>query len=32
MPDLYTNKDDCCGCSACLNICPKNAYICLAAF
>ena len=21
------NKQDCCGCSACLNICPKNAFL-----
>lgn len=22
---LYDSKEDCCGCGACLNICPKNA-------
>ena len=25
MEKLYINKEDCCGCSACLNICPKHA-------
>ena len=24
VPVLYTNKEKCCGCSACINICPKN--------
>lgn len=24
-PVLYDNKKDCCGCGACVNICPKNA-------
>ena len=24
-PILYANKEDCCGCGACLNICPKQA-------
>lgn len=23
--DLYTRKEQCCGCSACMNICPKGA-------
>ena len=23
--DIFINKEDCCGCSACMNICPKNA-------
>lgn len=23
--DLYGDKQDCCGCAACFNICPKNA-------
>lgn len=22
---LYKNKEDCCGCSACYSICPRNA-------
>ncbi len=25
MVELFANKNDCCGCSACANICPKNA-------
>lgn len=25
MISLYTNKENCCGCSSCMNICPKNA-------
>ena len=25
MEKLYINKEDCCGCSACLNVCPKHA-------
>ena len=25
MEKLYINKEDCCGCSACLSICPKHA-------
>ena len=25
IPILYSEKKDCCGCGACLNICPKNA-------
>ena len=25
IPVIYTNKEKCCGCSACLNACPKNA-------
>lgn len=25
IPTLYTNSEDCCGCMACLNVCPKNA-------
>ena len=25
MENLYTNKNQCCGCTACRNICPKNA-------
>ncbi len=25
MPVLFTKKEDCCGCGACLNICPKQA-------
>ena len=23
--ELYKNKNECCGCTACMNICPKNA-------
>lgn len=25
IPVLFTKKEDCCGCGACLNICPKRA-------
>lgn len=25
MPELFKNKEDCCGCTACLSACPKNA-------
>lgn len=25
IPVLYERKEDCCGCGACLNICPKHA-------
>ena len=25
MITLYKNKKDCCGCGACMNVCPKNA-------
>ncbi|QHQ61131.1 4Fe-4S dicluster domain-containing protein [Anaerocolumna sedimenticola] len=25
MINLYTNKENCCGCTACLNICPKKS-------
>ncbi len=25
VPILYNNKEDCCGCTACYAICPKNA-------
>lgn len=25
MTELYISKDECCGCSACVNICPKQA-------
>lgn len=25
MPVLFVNKEDCCGCGACLNTCPKQA-------
>lgn len=25
LPILYNNPEDCCGCMACVNICPKNA-------
>lgn len=24
-PVLYTTKENCCGCTACVAICPKNA-------
>ena len=27
IPLLYEKKEDCCGCGACLAICPKNAII-----
>lgn len=25
IPILYTRKEECCGCTACYAICPKNA-------
>jgi len=25
IPILYSDKKECCGCSACVSICPKNA-------
>lgn len=25
VPILYTKKEDCCGCTACFAICPKEA-------
>lgn len=25
MPELFIEKEDCCGCSACFNICPRKA-------
>ncbi len=25
MPELFSNKNECCGCSACLSVCPKSA-------
>lgn len=25
LPELYTMKSECCGCTACLAICPQNA-------
>lgn len=25
MPVLYNRKEECCGCTACLAICPKDA-------
>ena len=25
MPILFKNKEDCCGCTACYAICPKDA-------
>ena len=25
MPELYTSASECCGCGACLSVCPKNA-------
>jgi len=27
LPALYTRKEECCGCTACYAICPKNAII-----
>lgn len=26
-PVLYNKKEECCGCSACFAICPKNAIL-----
>lgn len=25
VPQLYTNKENCCGCFACLSVCPVTA-------
>ena len=25
VPILFTRKEECCGCSACYSVCPKNA-------
>lgn len=25
IPELYSRKEECCGCSACYSICPKAA-------
>lgn len=25
VPELYSRKEECCGCSACYSICPANA-------
>jgi formate hydrogenlyase subunit 6/NADH:ubiquinone oxidoreductase subunit I len=25
LPELFSSKKDCCGCSACMAICPKEA-------
>ena len=25
VPVLFKNKENCCGCSACYSVCPKNA-------
>ena len=25
IPVLFESKEDCCGCNACMNICPKSA-------
>lgn len=25
IPVLYENKEDCCGCTACCSVCPKEA-------
>lgn len=25
LPELYSSKEDCCGCSACAYVCPKKA-------
>ena len=25
MPILFKHKDECCGCSACITVCPVNA-------
>ena len=25
VPVLFENKEDCCGCGSCLNVCPKQA-------
>lgn len=27
VPTLFTRKEECCGCSACYAICPKNAIL-----
>lgn len=25
LPELYTKREDCCGCTACYSVCPKDA-------
>lgn len=25
IPNLYSRKEDCCGCTACVAVCPMNA-------
>lgn len=30
LPVLFKEKEECCGCSACYAVCPKNA-ICMVA-
>lgn len=27
LPVLFENKENCCGCTACYSICPKNAIV-----
>lgn len=27
FPILFDNKSECCGCTACFSVCPKNAII-----
>lgn len=30
IPKLYESKNECCGCSACFSICPRQAIIMIA--
>ena len=30
IPVLYKRKEECCGCSACYSVCPKEAILMLA--
>lgn len=27
IPELYSRKEDCCGCTACVAVCPVNAIV-----
>ena len=30
IPELYKRKEECCGCSACYAVCPKEAILMVA--
>ena len=32
LPVLYKRKEECCGCSACYSVCPKEAILMLADY